>query len=104
MKKAMKWLAENNISYTLHDFKKHDLGQSTLDSWVEAVGWEILLNRRGTTWRKLADEIKNNIDEASAKSIMLDNLSIIKRPVLTTNNAIHVGFSEKNYQEIFLNV
>jgi arsenate reductase len=101
MKKAMKWLIANNIEYTFHDYKKEGLDSKTLKSWLKTVDWEILLNRRGTTWRKLPEDIKENINKASAINIMLENLSIIKRPVLNVNGVIYVGFNENNYQEIF---
>ena len=101
MKKAMKWLTANNIEYTFHDFKKEGLESKTLNSWLKTVDWEILVNKRGTTWRKLPDDVKENINKTSAKNIMLENLSIIKRPVLNVNDVIHVGFSENIYQEIF---
>lgn len=101
VKKALKWLKENNVEFSFHDFKKDGLDSKTLNSWLKTVDWEILLNKRGTTWRKLPDDVKENINKTSAKNVMLDNLSIIKRPVLNVNDVIHVGFSEKNYQEIF---
>ena len=99
--KARKWLTENNIDYQFHNFKKDDLDQKTLDKWVDALGWEILFNKRGTTWRKLSDEMKADIDRDKAVSIMLDNTSIIKRPVLDVNGTFHVGFKDEQYPEIF---
>ena len=101
MKKARRWLEANGVLYSFHDYKKAGVPEDELKLWVKTVGWEILLNRRGTTWRKLDDNIKDNIDEASAIQIMLDNPAIIKRPVLNSNNLITVGFSEKEYIEIF---
>ncbi len=99
--KARKWLTENNIDYQFHNFKKDGLDQKTINKWVDALGWEILLNKRGTTWRKLSDEIKADIDRDKAISIMLDNTSIIKRPVLDVNGTFHVGFKDEQYPEIF---
>lgn len=99
--KARKWLTENNIDYQFHNFKKDGLDQQILEKWVDALGWEILLNKRGTTWRKLADEMKADIDRNKAVSIMLDNTSIIKRPVLDMGGTVHVGFKDAQYQEIF---
>ena len=99
--KARKWLTENNIDYQFHNFKKEGLEPQTLEKWVDALGWEILLNKRGTTWRKLSDEIKADIDSDKAISIMLENTSIIKRPVLDTGEAFHVGFKAEQYQDIF---
>ncbi len=104
MKKAMKWLTSNDVSYTFHDFKKQGVTPKILHAWVDSVGWEVLINRRGTTWRKLDDEVKNTIDERSAITVILDNPSIIKRPVLSVNNDIHIGFTESRYQEIFNHV
>ncbi len=99
--KARKWLTENNIDYQFHNFKKDGLDQKTINKWVDALGWEILLNKRGTTWRKLSDEMKADIDRDKAVSIMLDNTSIIKRPVLDVNGTFHVGFKDEQYPEIF---
>ncbi len=101
MKKAFKWLEKNNIDYNFHDYKKQSLDENTLNQWLKNVSWEILLNKRGTTYRKLADDIKNNINENSAKHIMLENLSIIKRPVLDIEGKIIVGFNETEYAEHF---
>jgi arsenate reductase len=80
MKKAMKWLDAQGIDYTFHDFRKDGLEAKQLDGWLKTLGWETLLNRRGMTWRKLSDEVKDNIDEKSARQLMLDNPAIIKRP------------------------
>jgi len=99
--KARKWLTENNIDYQFHNFKKDGLNQQIIDKWVDSLGWEILLNKRGTTWRKLSDEIKADIDTKKAVSIMLENTSIIKRPVLDLNDTLHIGFKAEQYQEIF---
>lgn len=100
--KARKWLTENNIDYQFHNFKKDGLEQAALEKWVAALGWEVLLNKRGTTWRKLSDEIKLDVDQNKAISIMIDNTSIIKRPVLDLNGTFHVGFKDEQYQEIIL--
>jgi arsenate reductase len=101
MKKARKWLDTHDIEYNFVDFKKQPPERGSLLAWVEAVGWETLLNRRGMMWRKLPDEAKANIDEASAIEIMLETPSIIKRPVLEVGDALHVGFSDSSYTEIF---
>ena len=99
--KARKWLLENNIEHQFHNFKKEGLEQKVLDDWLNALGWEVLLNKRGTTWRKLPEESKADIDRNKACQIMLDNTSIIKRPVMNNNGDFSVGFKEKQYQEIF---
>ncbi len=101
VKKARDWLTANNIEFQFHNFKKDGLEQATLEQWVNSLGWEILLNKRGTTWRKLSDDMKADIDQAKAISIMLDNSSIIKRPVLDIDGDFHVGFKDEQYQAIF---
>jgi len=101
IKKARKWLNENDIEYTFHDYKKQGVPEKELRNWVEKLGWEILLNKRSTTWRKLPDKAKKSIDKTSAIQIMLDNPSIIKRPVLIYNTKINVGFKLNDYIETF---
>ncbi|MEJ1381729.1 MAG: ArsC family reductase [Candidatus Sedimenticola sp. (ex Thyasira tokunagai)] len=101
MKKARKWLDAQGVEYRFHDFKKHGLDREMLLEWNRKVGWETLLNRRGMMWRKLSDEVKANIDEASAIEIMLETPTIIKRPVVDVNREIHVRFSEAQYSKLF---
>jgi arsenate reductase len=101
MKKARIWLQQHDIDYQFHDFKKQGLDATLLDGWIKQVGWETLLNRRGMMWRKLSDAQKQNIDAASARQIMLEMPGIIKRPVLSVDGKIHVGFNDSRYQEIF---
>ena len=88
MKKARKWLEANGIEYTFHDYKKSGVPEKNLKQWVKKAGWETVLNRRGTTWRKLDEKIRNNIDEASAIEVMLENPSAIKRPVLENGKTL----------------
>ncbi len=102
MKKATKWLNEHGIKYQFHDFKKTGLEETQLKAWIKHVGWELLLNRRGTTWRKLPETVRESIDENKAIQLMLDNLSLIKRPVLITDNTTHVGFKADEYAKIFV--
>ena len=101
MKKARKWLDNNGIEYTFHDYKKLGTPEKELKKWCKQLGWETLLNKRGTTWRKLDDAIKDNVNEKSAIQIMLDNPSIIKRPVLDIDGNYIVGFSETEYSSLF---
>lgn len=101
MKKALKWLTDNGVEFEFHDYKKQSLDQHTLETWVKQVGWEPLVNRRGLTWRKLPEADREDIDEAKAIKLMLDNLSLIKRPVLDTGETLHVGFKADDYQAIF---
>ena len=101
MKKARKWLAEHDVEYQFHDYKKEGVDEKRLRGWVAQVGWETLLNRRGMMWRKLDDEVKAGIDEASAIRVMLKTPSIIKRPVLEHGTKLHVGFKEAEYNALF---
>jgi arsenate reductase len=101
MKKARRWLDEHEIAYQFHDYKKAGIEERLLRQWVDRVGWEILLNRRGMMWRKLDDSVKASIDEANAIRIMLETPSIIKRPVLEVGDRLHVGFKEDDYSKLF---
>lgn len=99
VKKARKWLDANGIDYRFHDFRADGLAQETLQRWQRAVGWETLLNRRGTSWRQLPQPIRDSIEETSALQLMLENPTLIKRPVLELDNgSVFVGFSEEIYR------
>ena len=100
MKKARRWLDEHNVAYEFHDFKKAGIDEKTLASWCKKLSWETLLNRRGTTWRKLPDKIKDTINEKSAIKLMLEQPSIIKRPVLKKGSTCLVGFDEQEYRKL----
>ncbi|MGF2736060.1 ArsC family reductase [Marinobacter sp. DUT-1] len=99
VKKARKWLDDQGISYDFHDFKKDGLSSEKLSEWEQAIGWEPLLNRRGTTWRKLPDEVRDTISAQSAHDIMLENPSIIKRPVVEHDGDVFVGFKADEWAE-----
>lgn len=101
IKKARKWLEENGVDYQFHDYKKDGLDKTQLTSWVQELGYEALINKRGTTWRKLDEATKDNIDEASAIEVMLENASIIKRPLLITDSSKTLGFKADEYAKIF---
>lgn len=101
MKKARAWLAEHGVEYVFHDYKKAGIDRATLEAWIEQVGWELLLNRRGMMWRKVPQDVKDQIDQASAIGLMLETPSIIKRPVLLHNDKISVGFKPDDYAAIF---
>jgi arsenate reductase len=83
VKRARAWLTERGVDYTFHDFKKLGVPQPELDRWLAAVGWETLVNRRGTMWRRLDDATREAVvDTASARQALLDHPSLIKRPVV----------------------
>ncbi len=101
MKKARAWLDEQGIGYDFHDYKKAGLDEGTLRRWLAELGWEQLINKRGQRWRKLDPAVREHLDEAGAIRVMLETPSIIRRPVLDTGNARHVGFSNDQYESIF---
>jgi Spx/MgsR family transcriptional regulator len=101
IKKARSWLQEQAIDYRFHDYRKQGTDLQQLQAMAAQLGWEIMLNRRGTTWRALPDGVKAQIDEASALELMLDNPAIIKRPILEQDGRLHIGFKPQQYQEIF---
>jgi len=101
LKKARRWLKERNITYTFHDYKKEGIELSTLATWSEQVTWETLLNKRGTTWRKLSEPEKEGLNQSKALDLLAQHTSMIKRPILVVDDKIWVGFSEEVYAGIF---
>ena len=102
VKKARTWLADNGQAFDFHDFKKQGLDRATVARWLEQIDWETLVNRKGTTWRKLTDERRAQVvDKASALDLMLENPSVIKRPVLEGGGHVSVGFSADRYEHLF---
>jgi arsenate reductase len=104
VKKARAWLAARGIAYRFHDFRRDGLPEALLRAWVAELGWEALINRQGTTWRKLPPEQREGLDEDGAIRLMLASPSVIRRPVLEmaldTGDVRHLGFSESHYQEL----
>jgi arsenate reductase (glutaredoxin) len=102
VKKARTWLDQHGISYRFHDFKKAGVTHDQVNQWLAHVGWDVLVNRKGTTWRALSDERKAAVTDAtSATELMIESPSVIKRPVLFTADNAYVGFSDALYQQIF---
>lgn len=101
VKKARTWLSEHNLDVPFHDFKKQGVTPELLQGWCRQAGYEKLLNRQGTTWRQLPDEIKAGINnEQAAIALMLEKPSIIKRPVLEYEQGILLGFDEAAYTRL----
>ena len=100
VKKARTWLSEHGRDYVFHDFKKQGVPEALLPGWMQAVGWEKLLNRQGTTWRKLDDATKAGVvDAATAAAVMLSQPSVIKRPVVQWPDAqLTVGFKPEDWE------
>ncbi|MGA0608953.1 ArsC family reductase [Caldimonas sp. KR1-144] len=99
VKKARAWLDEAGIAYRFHDFKKAGVPEDALARWLAAVGWERLLNRQGTTWRKLDPAVQARVTDApSAAALMREQSSVIKRPVIDwPSGAVTVGFDAKAF-------
>lgn len=101
VKKARVWLTERGAGYTFHDFKKQGVPPEALDAWLAQVGWEILLNRKGTTWRKLDPTVQASVhDSQSARQVMLEHASIIKRPVCVLKGHVIVGVNPQAWQSV----
>jgi arsenate reductase len=101
MKKARAWLDRRGVAYQFHDYKTAGVDRDRLEKWASTVGWEVLLNRAGTTFRKLPDKDKQGLTGATAIDLMVAQPSMIKRPVLETRGKILVGFKPDQYAEMF---
>ena len=101
VKKARRWLDEQGVAYHFHDVRKDGLDAARLQGWIDALGCEQLLNKAGTTFRKLPDAQKDGLDAASAKALMLDQPAMIRRPVVEADNGISVGFSADEWKARF---
>ncbi|EIM29569.1 ArsC family reductase [Microvirga lotononidis] len=98
MKKARAWLDANGVPYAFHDYKSDGIDRPRLEAWARDVGWETLLNRAGTTFRKLSDADKASLDEPKALALMLEQPSLIKRPVLDLGGRLLIGFKPQLYE------
>ena len=101
MKKAWTWLDQKGVAYNFHDYKKVGVDRARLEGWAKVVGWERLLNRAGTTFKKLPEADRQDVDEAKAIALMLAQPSMIKRPVLETGSRLLVGFKPADYETAF---
>lgn len=101
MKKARSWLEDRGIDYAFHDYKKEGLDGETLDRFLKSIPWEQLLNRAGTTFRKLPEEERRTVDAAKARELMLAQPSMVKRPVLDHDGKLTVGFKPDQYEAYF---
>jgi arsenate reductase (glutaredoxin) len=98
VKKARKWLDDQGIEYAFHDFKKEAVTASQLQDWIDQAGLDVVLNKRGTTWRKLPDDVRQDVDTARAIELLAEQPSMIKRPVLIQEDgSVHIGFKAEQY-------
>jgi arsenate reductase len=99
MKKARGWLDDHGVAYAFHDYKAEGIERVRLESWAREVGWETLLNRAGTTFRKLPEKDRDGLTEKTAIALMLAQPSMIKRPVLDAGGRLLVGFKPETYEK-----
>lgn len=99
VKKALDWLKENQVDFEFHDYKKSGISSERIEQWQKKAPWESLINKRGTTWRKLTPERQASVvDEASASELMQEHTSLIKRPIIENGAMLVLGFNEEEYQ------
>lgn len=99
VKKALKWLADHHIEHKLHDYREDGLDPKFLTQAEAQFGWEALVNKRSTTWRNLDENIKKTLDKTTALSVLAEQPTLIKRPIVLQANVALIGFNEKEYEE-----
>jgi arsenate reductase len=101
VKKARVWLSDHGVDYVFHDFKKQGVPPEAVDQWLQQVSWDVLINRKGTTWRKLDPALQATVvDTASARALMLAHASVVKRPVLVKGHAVVVGVNPEAWARV----
>ena len=101
-KKALAWLSKKNIPFSFHDYKQQGINKEKLNVWCNRKGWELIFNKRSTTWRELTEAEQEKVrDQSSAIKIMIQYNSIIKRPIIEKGNDLLVGFNEEQYKRAF---
>jgi len=101
IKKARNWLTDNGIEYKFHDVRADGIDAASIEQWIEQAGWETVLNRRGTTWRKLESSVQESTNRDNVSALLAEHPAMIKRPVLDIDGRITIGFKAENYQSIF---
>lgn len=100
VKKARRWLEDHGIEYQFHDFRQDGLDKKLLTPWVEALGWEVVVNKRSTTWRNLSDKDKEITSNSQAVKLLAANLTLIKRPITQSSKLLFAGFKEAEYKKL----
>ncbi|EGQ8681083.1 ArsC family reductase [Vibrio parahaemolyticus] len=101
IKKAKKWLEAENIAFDFHDYRKQGIDAQMVTEFCQALGWEQVLNKRGTTFRQLTQVQKDTLNEENAIALLVDNPAMIKRPILNVDGQLHIGFKADQYATIF---
>jgi arsenate reductase len=101
VKKAKKWLETHNIDYKFHDFRKDGLDNKIINDWLKTIAWDKILNKRSTSWRNLDASVQQTINENNVVQLLVENPTLIKRPVMHVNGIITIGFNADTYRGIF---
>jgi Spx/MgsR family transcriptional regulator len=101
VRKARRWLEQHGVEYAFHDVRADGLDRDTVRGWLEELGWETLVNRRSTSWKNLDPATRDDMDESGALAAIMDQPTLIKRPLLDIGHELHTGFSADNYARIF---
>jgi arsenate reductase len=101
VRKARRWLEEHGVDYRYHDLRRDGLDAARLDAWIADLGWDPLINRRGTTWRQLPEAARESLDAAGARTLMLAHPALLKRPLIETADRRYLGFSDAQYEKLF---
>ncbi|MEF1341192.1 ArsC family reductase [Vibrio rotiferianus] len=101
VKKAKKWLEAESIAFDFHDYRKQGVDAAMVTEFCNALGWEQVLNKRGTTFRQLTQEQKDALNEENAIALLVENPAMIKRPILKVEDQLHIGFKADQYATIF---
>lgn len=101
VKKALKWLDAQGVNYTFHDFRQDGITKADVKTWVNALGWEGLINKRSTTWKELDDATKTSLNDDTIVPVILENPTLIKRPLVNQNGYYSVGFKAADFEARF---
>ncbi|MFC1236125.1 ArsC family reductase [Vibrio sp. F74] len=101
IKKAKKWLQEADISFDFHDYRKNGVDSNLVEDFCQQLGWEQVLNKRGTTYRQLTQEQKESVDQQSVVPLLVEHPAMIKRPILNVDGQLHISFKAPQYSDIF---
>ncbi|NVD06115.1 ArsC family reductase [Vibrio sp. JPW-9-11-11] len=101
IKKAKKWLEAEGVEYHFHDYRKQGIDSALVETFCQQLGWENVLNKRGTTYRQLTQEQKETLNEANAITLLIEQPAMIKRPILVIGNDYYIGFKADQYAAIF---
>lgn len=102
MKKALSWLDRHNVLYDFHDYKKEGADKKVIAAAIDQLGWEEVINRKGTTWRALPEAVRSNMNAKNALAAALDHPSLIKRPLVSDGKNYSIGFDEKLFEKNFV--